>query len=177
MRTQLIAGVLLAVTSAAAQYGTPDRPLDVPFVPSPNVVVDAMLKLADVKKTDTVYDLGCGDGRIVITAAKTYGAHGVGVDLNPERVQEAQANAKSAGVESLVKFEENDLFKADISKATVVTLYLLPDVNNRLKPKLLSDLKPGTRVVSHSFEMNDWKPEKEATVDGRHIYLWIIPKK
>jgi SAM-dependent methyltransferase len=177
MRTRLIAGVLLAVASAGAQYGTPQRPLDVPYVPSPNPVVEAMLKLADVKSTDTVYDLGCGDGRIVITAAKTFGAHGVGVDLNPERIEEAVANAKKAGVAELAGFEENDLFKADISKATVVTLYLLPDVNARLKPKLLRDLKPGTRVVSHSFDMGDWKPDKEQIADGKHIYLWVIPKK
>ncbi len=177
MRIQFIAGMLLAASTAIAQYGTADRPLDVPYVPSPNPVVDAMLKLADVKKTDTVMDLGCGDGRIVISAAKTYGAHGVGVDLNPERVEEARANAKSAGVDSMVRFEENDLFKADISNASVVTLYLLPGVNERLKPKLLSDLKPGTRVVSHSFDMGEWKPDKEEVVDGRHIYLWIIPEK
>jgi ribosomal protein L11 methylase PrmA len=136
-----------------------------------------MLKLAGVKAGDVVYDLGCGDGRIVISAAKTYGAHAVGVDIDPERIQEAKANAKSAGVESQVRFEENDLFKADIHEATVVTLYLLPDVNMRLKPKLLSDLKPGTRVVSHSFDMQDWKPDKEETVEGRHIYLWTIPAK
>jgi SAM-dependent methyltransferase len=177
MRIRLFAGVLLALSTAVAQYGTKERPLDVPYVPSPNPVVDAMLKLADVKKTDTVMDLGCGDGRIVITAARTYGAQGIGVDLNPERVEEARANAKSAGVDSRVRFEENDLFKADIGKASVVTLYLLPGVNERLKPKLLSDLKPGTRVVSHSFDMGDWKPDKEEVVEGRHIYLWVIPAK
>jgi SAM-dependent methyltransferase len=177
MRTRLMAGILLAVASAGAQYGTPQRPLDVPYVPSPNPVVEAMLRLAAVKDTDTVYDLGCGDGRIVITAAKSFGAHGVGVDLNPERIEEATANATKAGVAGLVKFEENDLFKADISAASVVTLYLLPDVNNRLKPKLLRDLKPGTRVVSHSFDMGEWKPDKEEIVDGKHIYLWVIPKK
>ncbi len=177
MRMQFVAGMLLAASTAIAQYGTPDRPLDVPYVPSPNPVVDAMLKLADVKNTDTVMDLGCGDGRIVIAAAKTFGARGVGVDLNPERVEEARANAKSAGVEDKVRFEENDLFKADISKASVVTLYLLPGVNERLKPKLLADLKPGTRVVSHSFDMGDWRPDKEEVVDGRHIFLWVIPEK
>jgi ribosomal protein L11 methylase PrmA len=137
----------------------------------------AMLKLAGVKKTDIVYDLGCGDGRIVIMAAKLYGAHGVGIDINPERVQEARANATRAGVDNLVKFEENDLFAADIHNATVVTLYLLPNINLKLRPKLFSDLKPGTRVVSHSFDMGDWKPDKEEGVDGAYIYLWTIPAK
>jgi ribosomal protein L11 methylase PrmA len=136
-----------------------------------------MLKLARVTKADVVYDLGCGDGRIVIAAAKDYGAKGVGVDINPERIQEARTNAKKAGVEDRVKFEENDLFKADIRGATVVTLYLLPDVNLKLRPKLLADLKPGTRIVSHSFDMEDWKPDAEETVDGRHLYLWTVPAK
>jgi len=174
MRYLLPAGVLLA--AAAWAQSTPPR-LDVPYVPSPNPVVEGMLKLAGVKSGDVVYDLGCGDGRIVIAAAKTYGAKGVGVDINPERVEEARANAKSAAVESLVKFEENDLFKAKIGDATVVTLYLLPDVNERLKPKLLQELKPGTRIVSHSFDMGDWKPEREELVDGRHIYLWTVPAR
>src|ERR1051325_8961421 len=128
---KIAAGVLLA-TAPAAPTRTPPH-LDVPYVPSPNQVVDGMLKLAGVKANDVVYDLGCGDGRIVISAAKTYGARGVGVDINPERIQEARANAKSAAVEQKVKFEENDLFKADIANATVVTLYLLPNVNERLK--------------------------------------------
>ena len=173
MRLSVAAGVLVALSVAAAQ-STPH--LDVPYVPSPNPVVEGMLKLAGVKAGDTVYDLGCGDGRIVITAAKTYGAKGVGVDINPERIEEARANAKSAKVEDKVKFEENDLFKANIANATVVTLYLLPDVNVRLKPKLLKELKPGTRIVSHSFDMGDWKPEKDELIEGRHIYLWTVPK-
>jgi SAM-dependent methyltransferase len=183
IRMHSLAVASLAVAAAlfaglsAAQNNQPKRPLDVPYVPSPNPVVDGMLKLAAVQKTDIVYDLGCGDGRIVITAAKQYGAHGVGIDINPERVSEARANAKQAGVENLVKFEENDLFNADIHNATVVTLYLLPDVNLKLRPKLLRDLKPGTRIVSHSFDMDDWKPEKETTVDGRYLYLWTVPAK
>jgi len=171
----ILAGAMFVVAAGAQTTTTPH--LDVPYVPSPNPVVNGMLKLADVKKGDVVYDLGCGDGRIVITAAKEFGAHGVGVDINPERVQEARANAKSAAVEELVKFEENDLFKANIGDATVVTLYLLPDVNVRLRPKLLKELKPGTRIVSHSFDMGDWKPEREEVVDGRHIYLWTVPAK
>jgi SAM-dependent methyltransferase len=173
MRFSLVAGVLIAMSVAAAQ--TPH--LDVPYVPSPNPVVDGMLKLAGVSSGDTVYDLGCGDGRIVIAAAKAYGAKGVGIDINPERIEEARANAKSAKVEDKVRFEENDLFKANIANATVVTLYLLPDVNLRLKAKLLKELKPGTRIVSHSFDMGDWKPEKEERVEGRQIFLWTVPKK
>jgi len=173
MRFLPSAGILLLASYAAAQ---PPR-LDVPYVPSPNAVVDGMLKLAKVTSSDVVFDLGCGDGRIVISAAKDYGSKGVGVDINPDRVQEARANAKKAGVEDRVRFEENDLFKADIRNATVVTLYLLPDVNMRLRPKLLHDLKPGTRVVSHSFDMDDWKPDEEAVIDGRHIYLWTVPAK
>ena len=172
MRFSLAAG-LLFLGVAAAQ--APPH-LDVPYVPSPNPVVEGMLKLAGVSAGDTVYDLGCGDGRIVITAARTFGAKGVGVDINPERIEEARANARSAKVEDKVKFEENDLFKANIANATVVTLYLLPDVNVRLKPKLLKELKPGTRIVSHSFDMGDWKPEKDEVVEGRHIYLWTVPR-
>src|SRR4051794_15212106 len=175
MRLSLAAGVLFSVTAAAAPVTAPR--LDVPYVPRPNPGGDGMLKIAGVSAAGTAYDLGCGDGRIVITAAKTYGAKGVGVDINPERIEEARANAKSAKVEDKVKFEENDLFKANIGNATVVTLYLLPDVNVRLKPKLMKELKPGTRIVSHSFDMGDWKPEREEVIEGRHIYLWTIPKQ
>ncbi|HLH20815.1 MAG TPA: class I SAM-dependent methyltransferase [Bryobacteraceae bacterium] len=175
MRLTVLAGVLFAL-AAAAQTGTSPH-LDVPYVPSPNAVVDGMLKLANVTKDDVVYDLGCGDGRIVIAAARDYGAKGVGVDLNPERIREARENAKNAAVEKLVRFEENDLFKANIADATVVTLYLLPSVNERLRPKLLQDLKPGTRIVSHSFDMGDWKPDKDEMVDGRHIYMWVVPAR
>jgi SAM-dependent methyltransferase len=173
MRLSIAACVLFTISIAAAQTASPR--LDVPYVPSPNPVVEGMLKLAGVKAGDTVYDLGCGDGRIVIAAAKDYGAKGVGVDINPERIQEARENAKKANVEDKVKFEENDLFKAPIGDATVVTLYLLPDVNQRLRPKLLKELKPGTRIVSHSFDMGDWKPEREEMVEGRRIYLWTVP--
>jgi len=144
-----------------------------------------MLKLADVKSSDIVYDLGCGDGRIVIGAAKEYGAHGVGIDINPERIAEAKANAKKAGVENLVRFEENDLFDADIHEASVVTLFLLSRVNLKLRPKLLKDLKPGTRIVSNTFDMGDWKPEKEQTLDdtgddiglSHKFFLWIVPQR
>src|SRR5215469_9808113 len=132
--------VLVLGVSLAAPQSERKRQFDVPYVPTTAEVVQAMLKLADVKKTDIVYDLGCGDGRIVIAAAKTYGAHGVGIDLNPQRIQEARENAKKAGVEDLVRFEENDLFKADIHEASVVTLFLLSAVNLRLRPKLLKEL-------------------------------------
>jgi precorrin-6B methylase 2 len=163
--------------AAGVQAQEARRVPDVPFVPTPNEVVDEMLKIADVKKTDVLYDLGSGDGRIVITAAQRYGAHGVGVDINPERIAEANENAKKAGVTDRVKFVEGDLFEAKFADATVVTLYLLPGVNLKLKPRLLSELKPGTRIVSHSFDMGDWKPEKEQDVNGRRIYLWRVPQK
>ncbi len=158
------------------QEAEPRRHPDVPYVPSPPDVVAEMLKLANVHKGDKLYDLGCGDGRIVIMAAQKFGADGTGVDINPERIKEAEANAKQAGVAGKVHFVENDLFKADIHDADVVTLYLLPSVNLKLKPKLLKDLKPGTRIVSHSFDMGEWQPDKTAEVDGRRLYLWVVPK-
>jgi ribosomal protein L11 methylase PrmA len=144
-------------------------------VPTPNDVVDKMLELAKVTSRDVVYDLGCGDGRIVIAAAQKYGVRAVGVDIDPKRIQEANANAKAAKVTDKVKFIEGDLFEADISEATVVTLYLLTRLNEKLKPKLLKDLKPGTRVVSHAFDMGDWKPEQTAQVASSTVYLWRIP--
>lgn len=173
----------LSAAMAAAQSAAPRREPDVPYVPTTEAAVEAMLKLADVKKTDVVYDLGCGDGRIVITAAKNLGARGVGIDINPVRIGEAKENAKKAGVEKLVRFEENDLFEADIKEATVVTLFLLPHINLKLRPKLLQDLKPGTRVVSNTFDMGDWKPEKEAVVPdtddssylSHKLFFWIVP--
>ncbi|NLC86006.1 MAG: methyltransferase domain-containing protein [Bacteroidales bacterium] len=151
--------------------------LDVPYVPTPQNVVYGMLELADVKKGEVVYDLGYGDGRIVITAAKKFGATGIGVDLNPERIKEANANAVEANVEDKVKFYEGNLSDFDFSKADVLTLYLLPDVNLTLKPKIQEEMKPGSRVVSHAFSMGDWEPDQEITVDGRTVYLWIIPDK
>jgi ribosomal protein L11 methylase PrmA len=135
-----------------------------------------MLDLAQVRSSDTVYDLRCGDGRTVISAAKKYGARAVGIDISPARIEEARANARSAGVSDRVNFEIDDLFDADIRNATVIVLYLLPDANIRLRPRLLRELKPGTRVVSHSFAMGDWKPDEEKLVDGVHVYLWTIPK-
>jgi len=182
------ASALLAVCSvamAAAQGTDQRRKPEVPYVPTTDEAVQAMLKLADVKKSDNVYDLGCGDGRIVIAAAKNFGAHGVGIDIDPVRIREAKENAKKAGVQSIVKFIEQDLFQADFRDATVVTLFLLPQVNLRLRPKLMSDLKPGTRIVSNTFDMGDWKPDKELTVGNdsgdddvflsRRIFLWTVP--
>ncbi len=165
-------GIVLGAVSAYSQ--APDK--DVPYVPTPQAVVDKMLELAAVTRDDVVYDLGSGDGRIVITAAKKYGVRGVGIDIDPERIKEANANAVLAGVADRVKFIEQDLFKTDLKEASVVTLYLLPAVNLRLRPKLWSELKPGTRVVSHAFDMGDWKPDQKVEVEGKTIYYWVIPK-
>ena len=182
-----LAATIFISSLACAQNAKPKREPDVPYVPTTEPAVDAMLKLAEVKKSDIVYDLGCGDGRIVIAAAKKYGARGVGIDINPQRIAEANANLKKAGVENLVRFEENDLFLADFHEATVVTLFLLPNINLKLKPKLLEQLKPGTRVVSNTFDMGDWKAVKEFSVEddpndedtglSKRLYLWIIPEK
>jgi len=179
--------LILGVSQAAAQRGERKRQPDVPYVPTTEEAVRAMLKLADVKKADIVYDLGCGDGRIVIAAAKTYGARGVGIDIDPDRIQEARENAKKAGVENLVRFEENDLFQANFREATVVTLFLLPSINLKLRPKLLQNLKPGTRVVSNTFDMGTWRPEKEQSLPGadddesgslsHKFFLWKIPRR
>ena len=163
-----------AQDSSVQDNAVPPR-LDVPFVPTPQDVVDRMLALARLSRTDTLYDLGCGDGRIVVTAAKRYGARGVGIDLNPERIAEARTNARKAGVEQRVDFKVADLFETDLSPASVVSLYLLPDVNLKLKPRLWAQLKPGSRVVSHAFDMGaDWPPERTVQVDGRTIYLWTV---
>lgn len=181
-----VAAAMLSAALAAAQTPQPRREPDVPFVPTTEPAVEAMLKLAGVKKTDILYDLGCGDGRIVVAAAKMFGAHAVGVDINPVRIAEAKENAAKAGVEKLVRFEENDLFEADIHEATVVTLFLLPNINLKLRPKLLQDLKPGTRIVSNTFDMGEWKPDKEATVGdaddedsylSHRLYLWVVPPR
>ena len=173
---------------ATAQTPQPKRTPDVVYVPTTDPAVDAMLTLANVKKTDVVYDLGCGDGRIVITAAKKYGARGVGIDIDPQRIAEARENAKNAGVEHLVRFEEDDLFLADIKEATVVTLFLLAELNLKLKPKLLADLKPGTPIISNTFDMGDWKAEKEVVVNpndpnansyglSQKVFRWTVPPR
>src|SRR5207245_4305556 len=146
----------------------------VPFVPSPQDVVDKMIELAGVKKGDTVYDLGSGDGRIVIAAAKK-GTKAVGFEIDPDLVKESRDNIRKTGVQELAEIRNQDILTVDLSPASVVTMYLLPDVNLKLKPNLLSQLKPGSRVVSHSFDMGDWKPDKTERVNGRTIYLWTIP--
>ena len=158
-----------------AQSPAPKRGPDVVFVPTPNDVVDKMLEIAAVTSKDIVYDLGCGDGRIPITAAQRYGARGVGIDIDPQRIRESRENAAKARVEDKVRFIEGDLFEANIAEATVVTLYLLTSLNAKLRPKLLKDLKPGTRVVSHGFGMGDWEPEQRAHVGANAVLLWRIP--
>jgi precorrin-6B methylase 2 len=172
-----ITAALVAPSSAQQAAPAPLRSPDVIFVPTPQEVVDAMLKLAKVSANDVVYDLGSGDGRIPITAAKTYGARGVGIDIDPQRIREANENLKAAGVGDKVRFLNQDLFTTNISEATVVTLYLLPSLNLKLIPKLNAELKPGTRVVSHAFDMGDAKPLQTQNVNGRTIYFWTIPIK
>jgi tRNA A58 N-methylase Trm61 len=173
----LLAGLVVASTSAQPLKPLEKEP-EVPYVPTHERIVAEMLKVAKVGKNDVLYDLGSGDGRIVITAAKKFGTRGVGVDIDPVRVKEARENAAKAGVTDRVKFLQQDLFETDIREATVVTLYLLPEVNLRLRPKLLSELKPGTRVVSHNYDMGDWTPLKTLQVrvpEDHTIYYWVVP--
>jgi protein-L-isoaspartate O-methyltransferase len=151
--------------------------VEVPFVRSPKEVVVRMLEIADVGPDDVLYDLGSGDGRIPITAARRFGARGVGIEIRPDLVKKARRRAEIAGAADRVEFRQGDLFEADISEASVVTLYLLPDVNTRLRPKLLEQLAPGTRVVSHGFDMDAWKPDEVAEVGETRIYLWTVPEK
>jgi SAM-dependent methyltransferase len=169
--------LILCLTPAAgiSQQSGKLRAPDVIYVPTPQNVVDAMLKLANVHSGDVIYDLGCGDGRIVVTAAKQLGVRGTGIDINPERIAEARENAQKNGVTSRVTFRNEDLFETDIKEASVVTLYLLTSLNLKLRPKLWRDLKPGTRIVSHTFDMGDWTPEKEMEIGAHTIYLWTVP--
>jgi SAM-dependent methyltransferase len=200
-RLALLAGTLVltlalsVVSTLAQQPSTPvEKKPDVPYMPTHEKVVAEMLKVAKVGKDDILYDLGSGDGRIVITAAKEFGARGVGVDIDPDLIREARENAVKAGVADKVKFLQQDLFETDIRDATVVTLYLWPEINRRLRPKLLSDLKPGTRVVSHNHDMGDWKPQKTIRMRIPHeyvisktlnmrvphqhkIYYWVVPAR
>ena len=167
----LSTGVATAQQTQAPATRTPD----VIYVPTPPEVVEAMLRLAKVTKSDVVYDLGSGDGRIVITAAQKYGARGIGFDIDPVRIGEANANLAQAGVGDRVKFVQADLFEQDLSEATVITLYLLPSLNMKLRPTLWK-LKPGTRIVSHSFDMGDWQPEATENINGRTVYFWTVGK-
>ena len=171
------AACLLGSGVTWAQNSTTAEPLrlDVPYVPTPQTIVDKMLELARVGKQDVLYDLGCGDGRIVISAARDRGARGVGIDINPVRIEEAVANAKTSGVSDRVSFRVGNLFESDFSPATVVTLYLLPDINRKLRPQLWRQLKVGTRVVSHDFNMGEeWPPEKVEKLGGKTLYYWTI---
>ena len=168
--------VVMAACFAAPVIAHAQFNYDVPYVPTPPVVVEEMLRLAAVGPDDFVIDLGSGDGRILIAAAKKFGARGVGVDLDPDRISESVANAGAAGVADRVAFLRQDLFKFDIGQATVVTMYLLPSVNLRLRPRLLRELKPGTRLVSHDFDMGDWQPDQKSTV-RKNVFLWIVPAR
>jgi len=173
----LAAGPALALDGATqAQIDRGERNPDVIFVPTPQEVVEDMLRLANVRPGDVLYDLGSGDGRIPVTAARLYGVRAVGIDIDPERIREAQENARRNGVERLAQFRMGDLFKADFRDATVVTLYLLPDLNLKLRPKLLRELQPGTRIVSHQFDMGSWKPDKKLESNGRTVYFWVVPE-
>ena len=178
----VIAALLLSSMSAGrpmpvqAQDSSLENKKIVPFVPTPQEVVDKMIELGGVKKGDTVYDLGSGDGRIVITAAKK-GARAVGFEIDGDLLKESRENIQKAGVENLAEIRQQDILTVDLSPASVVTMYLLPDVNLKLRPNVLSQMKPGSRVVSHAFDMGDWKPDKTERVNGRTIYLWIVPAK
>ena len=164
---------LLPGTGCATER-PPSRAPDVEFVPSESVAIDSMLSIARVGPTDVVYDLGSGDGRIIIAAAKRFGARGVGIEIDPRLVAQSRRSADSAGVGKLVEFREGDLFEADLRPATVVVLYLLPELNLRVRPKLLAELAPGTRVVSHEFDMGDWRPDTTVSAGWSKVHLWTI---
>lgn len=170
---------LLLMLPLPSGNGAQKKALDVPYLPTPQKVVNEMLRLAELQPGEVLYDLGCGDGRIIITAARLYGVRGVGVDIDPKRIQECRKNAANAEVEKLVTFLEQDLFATDLRGADVVTLYLLNAINLKLRPKLLQALKPGTRIISHRFSMNEWRPDKTSKVWDRgsvhEVYYWVIP--
>ena len=174
-RTFALATLLLPLAPLrAGAQPAPSRTPDVVYVPTPPEVVDEMLRVARVTGKDVLYDLGSGDGRIPVTAAKRFGTRGLGIDIDPQRVEEANANARAAGVTDKVKFVLGDLFELDLSPATVITLYLLPQLNLKLRPTLWK-LKPGTRIVSHEFDMGDWKPEQTVKVGSRSVHFWRVP--
>lgn len=174
MRSLVIALLILAAPTAGAQNWST---VDVVYVPTPYDVVDEMLRLAGVGKDDVLYDLGSGDGRIPIAAAKRFGIRATGIEIDPALVQQAEDNARNAGVGGLVKFRQEDLFKTEFRDATVVTLYLQPHLNLKLRPRLWAELRPGTRIVSHQFDMGDWPPEKKLERNGHTIYCWTVPPR
>ena len=167
--------VIMSMQSAAGN--STRQHLDVEYFPTPEAAVDKMLELADVSEQDYLIDLGSGDGRIPIAAAKRFGTRALGVDIDPERVAEATQNAKNEGVDDKVQFKRQNLFDTDISEASVLTMFLLGSINMKLRPRILRELKPGARVVSYSFNMGDWVPDRVASVDGQPIYLWIVPDR
>ncbi len=179
MRVRWAAGLVACAAVAALAGAPPVRAQDVPFVPTPQDVVDDMLELAELREGDVVYDLGSGDGRIAITAAQERGVRAIGVDSDPQRIREGRQNAAQKGLSAKVQFRQADLFDANLKEATVVTLYLLPEVNRKLRPRLLEELRPGTRIVSHSFDMGDWEPDRTALAGAgeKQIYLWIVPAR
>ena len=164
------------VLAQAPQSGFESKKI-VPFVPTPQEVVEGMLELAQVKKGDVVYDLGSGDGRIVITAAKKYGARAVGFEIDPERITQSRESIRKQGLEKLAEIREQDILTVDLSQANVLTMYLLSSVNLKLRPKILSEMAPGSRVVSHAFDMGDWKPDKVVRINGRTVYYWTVPQR
>ncbi len=176
-----LAGGAIAMTAAPAfaqgSVFPPPVRLDVPYVPTPQDVVDRMLDLVKVRNDDFVMDLGCGDGRMLVTAASKFGARGYGVDINPVRIEEANANALKAGVADKVQFEIKDLFKTPIEKASVIAMYLLPSVMLQLRPRILSDMKPGSRLVSHDFHMEDWEPDYQESLSDHDVFYWIVPAR
>jgi len=180
------AALVLLLVLAAYRHWQPAPPtapsaarprLDVPYVATIGEVVERMLALAEVGPSDHVVDLGCGDGRILVAAARSRGASGYGVDLDPRRIREAEANARRGGVAGRLRFEVGDLFDAPIAGASVVAIYLLPEINLRLRPRLLAELRPGTRIVSHAFDMGDWRPDRSTEVEGARIFLWVVPAR
>ena len=168
---------LVLVLGPSIGRGQPARTPDVHFVPTPMQVVDGMLAVARVTKSDRLYDLGSGDGRIVIAAAKRFGTRGIGIDIDPQRIKESRRNADTAGVSRLVEFREADLFQTDLRDASVVTLYLLPRLNVKLRPKLFAELRPGSRVVSHAFDMGDWPADSTVVLDRGTVYYWVMPAR
>lgn len=176
LRPAFYALVISASVLASAAVAQEEPRLDVIYVPTPQEVVDRMLDMAGVKPGDFMIDFGCGDGRMVVTAAKR-GARGYGVDINPVRIREANENARKAGVTDKVEFKIANLFEEDLSKADVMAMYLLTDINLRLRPKILDTMKPGTRIVSHAFDMGDWEPDQKDVVSGKQVFFWIVPAK